>query len=881
MRDVSPAARSKKDCEAIFQDTDAYRQGREVLSGLRLSGEKTLRLVKDLRDQLAYKMAREIAAITRLREDVDDGPKGTKYQLLRVQVTCTYKDLELPANESLPLALETLADAGYPEDPELLALAGAIHKRWWEYDGQRRHLEDSLRLYRQAYGKEVTTDNGYQAINAAFILDLLASLETGSESAARQQRRDEAREIREKLIAELPGLPDEKKDWWYEATFAEALLGTGRYPEAVAKLRDAVERLKPSNWELESTTRQLAAIARCQHGNGKELLETSPAWLALREALGKTWAAGLRSSFIGKVGLALSGGGFRASLYHIGVLARLAELDLLRYVEVLSCVSGGSIIGAYLYLELRHLLQTRADSEIKRDHYVDLVARIEERFLAGVQTNIRTRLLAEPVTAVRDALSKSYSQTERVGELFEEHLYSGIQDGEQTGKRWLNRLYIEPQTEAGAAPPAIPFNPRLQNWQRSAKVPILILNATTLNTGHSWQFTASNLGEPPGQSGGIEVNPRLNRLRYQDTPERYRCFPLGHAVAASAAVPGLFGPLVVEDLFQNLRLRLADGGVFDNQGIAGLLDQGCTVLLVSDASGQLPVAEDPGGGRFAVPVRANDVLMARVREIQHRVLTGRRDASLLRGLVYVHLKQDLEAEPIDAVGAPEPSRMRGGRGALTTYGIRRDVQAQLAALRTDLDAFTDFEAWSLMESGYRAIAEQIASCLPDVPISQEPTVPWRFHDVAPLITRVDRPQTDYDALCDLLKVGQSVFFKLPALRPWLRRTGAVLAFLAAVAVAAFAVWRWGRVKEVVGAIGAALVVGISGFLVLRGLVGMFRAAPSSQRKTFLQRMAAFGFGLATVVPSALYLAFGNRLYLEDGKVPPGELPPGARRLRRR
>ena len=37
--------------------------------------------------------------------------------------------------------------------------------------------------------------------------------------------------------------------------------------------------------------------------------------------------------FLGKVGLGLSGGGFRASLFHIGVLARLAELDILRHVE--------------------------------------------------------------------------------------------------------------------------------------------------------------------------------------------------------------------------------------------------------------------------------------------------------------------------------------------------------------------------------------------------------------------------------------------------------------------------------------------------------------------------------------------------------------------
>src|SRR5262245_3875403 len=43
---------------------------------------------------------------------------------------------------------------------------------------------------------------------------------------------------------------------------------------------------------------------------------------------------------LGRIGLSLSGGGFRAALFHIGVLARLAELDLLRHVEVISCVSG-------------------------------------------------------------------------------------------------------------------------------------------------------------------------------------------------------------------------------------------------------------------------------------------------------------------------------------------------------------------------------------------------------------------------------------------------------------------------------------------------------------------------------------------------------------
>jgi len=66
--------------------------------------------------------------------------------------------------------------------------------------------------------------------------------------------------------------------------------------------------------------------------------------------------------FLGKVGLA-SRRRVPRLLYHIGVLARLADLDMLRHIEVLSCVSGGSIVGAYYYLELRHLLQTKPTAD--------------------------------------------------------------------------------------------------------------------------------------------------------------------------------------------------------------------------------------------------------------------------------------------------------------------------------------------------------------------------------------------------------------------------------------------------------------------------------------------------------------------------------------
>ena len=43
--------------------------------------------------------------------------------------------------------------------------------------------------------------------------------------------------------------------------------------------------------------------------------------------------------------------------------------------------------------------------------------------------------------------------------------------------------------------------------RRDAKVPILVLNAATLNTGHTWQFTVSWMGESPnGISSEIDGN---------------------------------------------------------------------------------------------------------------------------------------------------------------------------------------------------------------------------------------------------------------------------------------------------------------------------------------------------------------------------------------
>jgi len=156
-------------------------------------------------------------------------------------------------------------------------------------------------------------------------------------------------------------------------------------------------------WKIESTARQAAEVARfiaLDSGTPLEKIVDSQPWKAVQALVGGNSEAAL-SFLLGKVGLALSGGGFRASLFHIGVLARLAELDVLRHVEVLSCVSGGSIIGAYYYLELRNKLQQKpeipigSEKSLDQEDYLEIVRDIERNFLAGIQRNIRLRMLME------------------------------------------------------------------------------------------------------------------------------------------------------------------------------------------------------------------------------------------------------------------------------------------------------------------------------------------------------------------------------------------------------------------------------------------------------------------------------------------------------
>lgn len=403
-----------------------------------------------------------------------------------------------------------------------------------------------------------------------------------------------------------------------------------------------------------------------------------------------------------RLGLALSGGGFRASLYHVGVLARMAELGMLRHVESISTVSGGSIVGAAYYLLLKRLLESKADQDIGDEDYVRVVEQLESHFLRAVQKNLRMRTFANPLTNLRMLFPK-FSRSDAIGALYEKHIYRPLLEVGERRIR-MSDLLIRPK---GAGERFHPWDPDTGNPARAHKVPVLILNATSLNSGHNWYFTARSMGEVPPRNENfrdIDKKDRYRRVRYDEITSRPPYFLLGNAVAASAGVPGLFPPMAVSDLYKDRRVQLVDGGVFDNQGIAGLLDPDClcTDFIVSDASGQSDATDNPATDILSVLGASSGVLGDRVREEMVNSL----ELTQAGHHAYFHLTRGLFAKDIEfneqgVADRPGAKMSAGIVGSETDFDVAQEAQRLLAHIRTDLDSFTDVEAGCLAADAYQ------------------------------------------------------------------------------------------------------------------------------------------------------------------------------------
>lgn len=678
---------------------------------------------------------------------------------LRQQLAlCTYKDPELRRRTALDTALGLLVgqDSSAPEqvmEAETAGLAGAVLKRRWELDGREEHLRGALRWYERGAALPFPGPpdewDGYLHINAAYVADILAHLRDDESSA---QLRAKAEWHRRRVVERID--PATQR-WWPTAALLEAHIGLGDRAGYLGLL-DQVRRFSPGAgpepgsrpsepvvaWERESTATQLARLAT--------VLATPPERADLTNVIAAVVPEAhpdAVATFGHRFGLALSGGGFRASLFHLGVLAALAEHDLLRPLEVLSCVSGGSIVGTAYYSAVAALLESKADAAICRADLVEVVGRCIETVGGTVTSrNLRMSAFVSPVTLVRGIRHGRWSRTRRSGMLYERYLYRPLRPGGNFAT--LQGLKVAPSGAVG-------LRPKVLNGQRGAKIPTLLINATSLGTGRPWRFTASSIGEPEDDGSDTDPIDRLEPIWF-DRPGRQGLadrISVGDAVAASACVPGLFPPVRLRGLYPERTVALVDGGVFDNQGISGLLDHDCTEVFVSDASGLMGERLKPRSTLVSVLLRTNAVALNAVRGTTFGETTATVAGGSVRSAWTVHLLSGLPVnriQPITAATAPQADPSVPSSGSSGHDPVFR----ALSELRTDLDRFTTAEAYALMARGYRLTLEAFER--QPHPLAQPRVAEsWPFLAIEPLL---DDPAASRRLLREL-EVGRKVFFK--------------------------------------------------------------------------------------------------------------------------
>ena len=182
------------------------------------------------------------------------------------------------------------------------------------------------------------------------------------------------------------------------------------------------------------------------------------------------------------VGLCLSGGGFRAALFHLGALRRLNDSGVLPRLATVSSVSGGSIASGLLAAVWPSL---RADARGRFENFDSVYEASLRAFCRGDR---RTGPLL----------------TERLNPLHWPQLASG----DQSATNLLADVYVE----------ALVSDLRLQHLEAVAASggPTFIINACNLQTGANFTFSGARVGE---HSAKPRRRPRL-RLRHRQSVER-------------------------------------------------------------------------------------------------------------------------------------------------------------------------------------------------------------------------------------------------------------------------------------------------------------------------------------------------------------------------
>ncbi len=340
-------------------------------------------------------------------------------------------------------------------------------------------------------------------------------------------------------------------------------------------------------------------------------------------------------------GLALAGGGFRATLFHLGSLWRLNESGLLKPLNEITGVSGGSIVAAYLGLKWEKL---NFNNNVATNYVEEVVKPLRDFCLKTVDIPAIGLGVFLPLIHPSDILANSYRK----------HLF---------GKATLKDL---------------------PNKRGSPRV---TLYATSLQTGASFRMSSPYMAD--------------YRVGRYDSP----LIPLAKAVAASSAFPPLLCPVRLKldpdhwsqpggaDLFDQTEYRsrvyLGDGGIYDNMGLERIWDRYETVL-VSDAGAPFKLMPRPKllvFSQVARSKRALDIIGEQTRAQRKRRLMQYYIDDGVKG-AYWGIASEVERYGL------------AGYTNVPAMVVDSAATSELSRMRTRLNRFSDPEQGKLINWGY-------------------------------------------------------------------------------------------------------------------------------------------------------------------------------------
>ena len=362
------------------------------------------------------------------------------------------------------------------------------------------------------------------------------------------------------------------------------------------------------------------------------------------------------------IGLALSGGGFRATLYHLGVIRYLRDSGTIGLVEDIASVSGGSIVAAHLVLNWDRY--TGSDAAF---------AEAASEVVRFVQHDVRNRIVR------------------RLPLIFPVRLagkFMGWQPPGCTPNALLERLYRQ-----------FLFGDR--RLFELPERPALHILTTNVSDGVMAVFNRDGLHVQRREPGEAE---RFHHVAGQTAA-------VAKAVGASSAFPGFFPP--VEISARDLGVHdgqfptesFTDGGVYDNLGTRAfdwLQRHGGRThdrVLVSDAGKPFQILGNAPLGFIAQSIRASDILWDRVWQLE------RENFGDQNGFHFM---------PVTRVIDPHEDQ----------HCLHPVVQAEVSSIRTDLDRFSDLEVNALVAHGYEVARSQHRRMRiePPLPVCEGP--PW-------------------------------------------------------------------------------------------------------------------------------------------------------------